>query len=125
MLAHAVEEAARLLNADGAMVWRVRPDGSATLYAGLVEYELDAAGSLVTTTRYYALPGARAVRTGSGAGTLSWVLTDHLGSSTVTVDASGSTIVGELRYEAYGATRFSSGTMARRMARKDSSPRSR
>jgi YD repeat-containing protein len=97
-------------NAEGAMVRRVRPDCSSTLYAGLVEYELNAAGSEVSRTSYINVPGARVVRTGTGAGTVSWVLTDHLGSSSVTTDSNGNT-VGELRYEAYGATRWSTGSM--------------
>jgi RHS repeat-associated protein len=41
---------------------------------------------------------------------LSYVLTDHLGSSTVTLDDGGG-IDGELRYGAYGETRASSGSM--------------
>jgi hypothetical protein len=75
-----------------------------------VEYEI--AGGTTQTTSYYTVPGARVVRTGIGAGTVYWVLTDHLGSSSVTVDASGNSVVGTLRYEAYGATRVSTGSMA-------------
>jgi hypothetical protein len=37
-----------------------------------------------------------------------YFLTDHLGSTTVTVNAAGSP-VGEVRYRAFGATRFASG----------------
>jgi RHS repeat-associated protein len=37
-----------------------------------------------------------------------YFLTDHLGSTTVTVNSSGNP-VGELRYQAFGATRFASG----------------
>ncbi len=88
------------------MLKRVRPDGTATLYVGLVEYELDDGGTEIAATSYYNLPGARVVRSAAG---LFWVLTDHLGSSSVTVDASGDSVVGTVRYEAYGATRVSTG----------------
>jgi RHS repeat-associated protein len=74
-----------------------------------VEYQI--ACGTTQTTSYVSLPGARVVRAGTGAGTVYWVLTDHLGSSSVTVDASGNTIVGTARYEAYGATRASTGSM--------------
>ena len=43
------------------------------------------------------------------AGTLYYLLTDHLGSTALTVDSSG-VKVGELRYRAYGETRYTSGT---------------
>jgi len=42
-------------------------------------------------------------------GTLYYLLTDHLGSTALTVDSSG-VKVGELRYRAYGETRYTSGT---------------
>jgi hypothetical protein len=41
-------------------------------------------------------------------GTLYWLLNDHLGSTAVTL--SGATEAGEVRYRAFGATRFTSGT---------------
>jgi RHS repeat-associated protein len=41
-------------------------------------------------------------------GTLYWLLSDHLGSTAVTL--SGTTEAGEVRYRAFGATRFTSGT---------------
>jgi len=41
-------------------------------------------------------------------GTLYWLLNDHLGSTAVTL--SGTTEMGEVRYRAFGATRFTSGT---------------
>jgi len=43
------------------------------------------------------------------AGTLYYLLTDHLGSTALTVNSSGSK-VGELRYRAYGETRYAWGT---------------
>ena len=94
-------------DANGQMVLKIAPDGTVTVYLGLVEYELDELGGSVTeTTSYYSVPGARIVRT---AVDLSYVLTDHLGSSSVTLNASGG-VVGELRYYAYGETRVSSGS---------------
>jgi YD repeat-containing protein len=93
-------------DADGGMLKRVRPDGTATVYVGMVEYELTAGGSVSSTTSNYGLPGARVVRTGSD---VFWVLIDHLGSSKVTVNESGNSAVGEVRYEAFGATRVSTG----------------
>jgi RHS repeat-associated protein len=59
------------------------------------------------STSYYAVPGARAVRTSAG---LFYVLTDHLGSASVSLDGSGA-VVAEMRYDAFGATRLSTGTM--------------
>ena len=41
-------------------------------------------------------------------GTLYWLLNDHLGSTAVTL--SGTTETGEVRYRAFGTTRFTSGT---------------
>ena len=40
-------------------------------------------------------------------GTLYWLLSDHLGSTAVTL--SGTTEAGEVRYRAFGASRFTSG----------------
>jgi RHS repeat-associated protein len=41
-------------------------------------------------------------------GTLYWLLSDHLGGTAHTL--SGATETGEVRYKAFGATRFTSGT---------------
>jgi RHS repeat-associated protein len=63
--------------------------------------------------KYYYAGGARvAMRQGSGSGTtgLSWLLSDHLGSTAITVNSAGTAEVGELRYYAYGGTRYTSGT---------------
>jgi RHS repeat-associated protein len=91
-------------DAGGQLIKKIAPDGTVTVYLGLVEYEI--AGGVTQTTSYYTVPGARVVRVGN---TLSYVLTDHLGSSSVTLDDGGG-VVGELRYYAYGETRVSSGT---------------
>jgi RHS repeat-associated protein len=91
-------------DANGQMVKKIAPDGTVTVYLGLVEYEID--GGVTETTSYYSVPGARVVRVNS---TLSYVLTDHLGSSSVTLDDGGNES-GMLRYYAYGETRISTGS---------------
>ena len=56
--------------------------------------------------KYYAAGGQRiALRSG---GTLSWLLSDHLGGTAHTL--SGTTETGEVRYRAFGVSRFTSGT---------------
>ncbi len=69
-------------------------------------------GSTSTMVKYYYAGTTRiAMRTGSGTGTtgLNWLLGDHLGSTSVTADASGNKVA-ELRYKAWGETRYTSGT---------------
>jgi RHS repeat-associated protein len=57
---------------------------------------------------YYYADGARvAMREGS---TLYYILADHLGSTAITANSDGTSEVGELRYYAYGKTRYTSGT---------------
>jgi RHS repeat-associated protein len=90
-------------DANGQMLKKIAPDGAVTVYLGLVEYEIG--GGVTQTTSYYTVPGARVVRVD---GTLSYVLTDHLSSSSVTLDSNGA-VVGELRYYAYSETRISTG----------------
>jgi RHS repeat-associated protein len=64
----------------------------------------EVAGGVVK--KYYSAGGQRiAMRSG---GTLSWLLADHLGGTAHTL--SGATETGEVRYKAFGATRFTSGT---------------
>jgi RHS repeat-associated protein len=56
--------------------------------------------------KYYAAGGQRiALRSG---GTLHWLLNDHLGGTAHTL--SGTTETGEVRYRAFGVSRFTSGT---------------
>jgi len=58
---------------------------------------------------YYSAGGARvAVR--SGSSTLSFILSDHLGSTSVTTD-SGGAFGPERRYKAWGESRYDSGTL--------------
>jgi RHS repeat-associated protein len=92
-------------DAGGQMLKKIAPDGTVTVYLGLVEYEID--GGVTETTSYYNVPGARVVRVNTE---LSYVLTDHLGSSSVTLDDNGDD-VGQMRYYAYGETRISTGSV--------------
>ncbi len=69
-------------------------------------------GSTSTMKKYYSAGGARvAVRTGSS--TLNFILTDHLGSTSVTTDSNGATPVTQL-YNAWGESRYASGTLPTR-----------
>jgi RHS repeat-associated protein len=60
----------------------------------------------VATKYYFAGTSRIAMRTGS---TLTYLLTDHLNSTSITTNSSGG-LVSELRYKPWGETRFSSGT---------------
>jgi RHS repeat-associated protein len=61
-----------------------------------------------TVTKYYFAGSTRlAVRTGTA---LSYLLSDHIGSSSVTTDANGMT-VGESLYKAFGETRYTLGNL--------------
>ncbi len=62
-----------------------------------------------TVTKYYFAGASRiAMRTGS---TVTYLLGDHLGSTSLTTDALGN-LVSELRYKPWDETRYSSGTTA-------------
>jgi len=64
-------------------------------------------GSTSTMKKYYYAGGTRAAeRKGT---TLYWLLSDHLGSTSITATSSGSKTA-ELRYKAWGETRYSSGS---------------
>jgi len=78
-------------------------NGTTTTYFVGAHYEVT--GSTITK-HYYAGAQRIAMRTN---GTLSYLLGDHLGSTSLTTNASGQ-IVSELRYKAWGETRYSSGT---------------
>jgi len=65
------------------------------------------AGSTTTMKKYYYAGGTRvAERKGT---TLYWLLSDHLGSTSITATSSGSKTA-ELRYKAWGETRYTYGT---------------
>ncbi len=59
-------------------------------------------------TKYYYAGGARVAMNRDGV--VYYLLSDHLGSTTITINSAGTAEVGELRYYAYGKTRYSSGT---------------
>ena len=65
-------------------------------------------GSTSTMVKYYYAGGAR-IAMRKGATERYWLLTDHLGGTNVTVTTGGDEY-GELRYEAWGETYFTSGT---------------
>ena len=77
-------------------VWGFRT----AVYVG-VHYEKDITGN--ATTSYYTVGGRRIAQ--RRAGVVYYLHTDHLGSASLTTDASGNR-VGELRYKPYGETRY-------------------
>jgi RHS repeat-associated protein len=94
---------------DGALVLRIA--GEVRIYSPGKHYDEEVTGNVTTVKKYYSLNGQTvAVRTVQGeTDTLNWILTDHLGSTTVTAAEDGSKLA-ELRYSAFGEVRFSSGT---------------
>jgi len=91
---------------DGNLVKKLKPDGTITVYIGGV-YEVELNGTTVTkTTLYYPAAGAVRVIQG-GNNNLYYVLKDHLGSASVTLDASGNVVAnGEQRYYPFGESRL-------------------
>ena len=83
---------------------RVKATVGSTTTAYLGNY-FEYSGSTMKKT-YYAGTTRVAVRVGS---TISYLLTDHLGSTSNTINTSG-TETGELRYKAWGETRYTSGS---------------
>jgi RHS repeat-associated protein len=80
-------------------------EGVTIIYVG-DHYEVEI-GSPDTIRKYYYARGARiAMREDS---TLYWLLTDHLGSTALTIDANGE-LKSEKRYMPWGETRFESGS---------------
>jgi RHS repeat-associated protein len=78
-------------------------NGTSTVYVGN-HYEIK---NSVVTKYYFAGSMRLAVRTG---GTLSFLLSDHLGSSSVTTDANGAKTASAL-YKAFGETRYTLGNL--------------
>jgi RHS repeat-associated protein len=90
---------------DGNMVKSV-VNGVTTYFVGGI-YELEDDGQNETERKYYSAGSKRiALRVD---GTLTWLLGDHLGSTSVTADASGA-FQSEIRYTAFGETRYENGT---------------
>ena len=71
-----------------------------TVHVG-AHYEKDVTGNAATS--YYTVGGQRIAQ--RRAGVVYYLHTDHLGSASLTTDASGNR-VGELRYKPYGETRY-------------------
>jgi RHS repeat-associated protein len=93
----------------GNRVEQVATSGSTTtttVYVGGDE-EVSTSGSTTTTTTYYAAGPVTAINVN---GTLSYLVSDTLGSTTVALSASGSVQADQL-FTPYGATRYASGTM--------------
>ena len=81
-------------------------NGVSTYYAGQ-HYNLIVNGETSLVQKTYAFGSMTvAVRTD---GVLKWVLSDHLGSTSITADEDGS-LNSEIRYSAFGEVRYSSGT---------------
>jgi RHS repeat-associated protein len=81
--------------------------GSTTTYFVSGHYEVN---NGLVTKYYYAGSQRIAMRTN---GTLNYLLGDHLGSTSLTTDANGN-VVSEMRYKAWGETRYASGSMPTR-----------
>ncbi len=97
-------------DADGVRVKGV-VNGVATVYVGDL-YEEQKQGGVTTKKKYLLFNGrpvAVEVRNGSST-SLYYLLTDHLGSTSLVLDQNGAK-VGEVRYKAWGETRYSWGTV--------------
>jgi RHS repeat-associated protein len=102
--------AAYTYDGDGRMVKSVVNDVTTYYVGGMYEVEVD--GSDTTVRKYYSAAGIRiAMRTkvNSDPDTLNWLIGDHLGSTSIVTNASGVKI-SEVRYSAFGETRYTSGT---------------
>jgi hypothetical protein len=108
----------QLIQEEGNLVKKTKPDGSKTIYpsttpqraaaslragsGGIYEVDKAAGGSVTRTVTYY--PAAGAMRINS---TLYYILKDHLGSASVITDSTGNPVSGtEQRYHPYGETRL-------------------
>jgi len=87
-------------------------DGSGTTYYVGGLYEKMEAGGVVTTTSYYYAAGQRvAMRTTVGVSTtVTYLHSDHLGSTSLTTDAAGA-LLARVLYYPYGETRYTEGTL--------------
>jgi len=79
-------------------------DGQCTILFVGAHYEVKNGSEI---TKYYYASGQRIAMRKNG--TLYYMLSDHLGSTSLTLSSSGSKIA-ELRYKAWGETRYTSGT---------------
>jgi RHS repeat-associated protein len=90
---------------DGVRVKKSDPSG-VTYYLGAVEVLIT--GTTLLTTSYYAFGGAMVAMRTTATATLTYLHGDHLGSTSLTTNASGQK-VSEQRYKPYGEVRWSSG----------------
>jgi len=96
---------------DGKRVKSTFNDNTTTTYFVGTHYEVTNPGANQTITKYYYAGAQRiAMRqyTIPQNNTLTYLVGDHLGSTSLTTDASGN-LISELRYKAWGETRYSSG----------------
>ncbi len=98
---HVTGAATGSFDCDGGKPVTATTSGTTTFYVGNY-YEKTG-----TTVRKYYYHGGRRVAMREN-GVLSWLLTDQLGSTAMTLTASAA-ITGELRYKAYGETRYTYG----------------
>ncbi len=90
---------------DGVRVKKVDPSGT-TLYLGAVEVLIT--GTTQLTTSYYAFGGSMVAMRTAVTATLTYLHSDHLGSTSLTTNAAGQK-VSEQRYKPYGEVRWASG----------------
>ncbi len=98
---------------DGNLVKKLKPDGTTTIYVGgIYEGELNAGGQITKKTSYYPAGGALRVEVVGVSNALYYMLRDHLGSASVTLDASGNVVAnGEQRYYPFGESRITSASL--------------
>jgi RHS repeat-associated protein len=88
------------------LVKKIKPDNTSTIYIGSIyEVQKDAGGTATGATTYYPSAGAMRVN-----GTLYYVLRDRLGSASVVLNDTGGT-VGDTRYDPFGETRETNGSL--------------
>jgi RHS repeat-associated protein len=86
---------------DGNRVKQVGPEGTTIFLGGAYTKLIPTSGS-PSVTKYYVISGQRVAMRKDG--TLSYLLTDHLGSVSAVVDGTG-TLISQQRYEPFGAER--------------------
>lgn len=98
-------------DSDGNLVKKIRPDNTSVVYiGGIYEVELSAGGAVTKKTSYYGV--ALRVEVVGVSNTLHFVLRDHLGSASVTLDASGNVVTnGEQRYTPFGEPRITGASL--------------
>jgi len=77
--------------------------------AGNIGAHFEWTGSTSTMIKYYYAGSQRGAMRKGNPGAVSYLLGDHLGSTSLTANSSGSKVA-ELRYYPYGETRYTSGT---------------